>query len=1162
MNKTIMARKLFSGLLVLCLLAGFLPQLTQEAAAVDVWNGSSASVPLLGDGSEISPYQIRTGAELAWLQERFAAGELREVHVELAADIDLGNHPWTPISTGDYGVLSVFDGKGFSVSGLNVNNPGEDMQGLFGSLVAATVKNLSVSGTVKGREQVGGIAGRAVNCYLDQLSFSGSVEGEDDVGGIVGRALTLGLASTEYNLPTLLTNSHNSATVTATAADAYVGGVVGYMLRTHAGVVVANCYNSGPVSASGAEAKVGGVVGYSDGRIVSCYNLGQLSSGGLVGGVIGYGFGDHSGNYWRTGLGASVGMAQKGNDVVTLESFGSFSGAGSAITLTDGSSNTQGFSQSSLLEALNDGALFYNEMDVDFNPGSELAPPYPAFSWEIRSGENEGFPVFSPDEVATQHWSDLAQAPLEGLGTRLSPYEITKGEELGWVQLQVQNGLFDGKYARITKDIDLSGHPFDPIGSVGNPFSGNFDGGGFVVSAADIYGSSGAVGFFGSIAQAAVVQNLNIEGSVQAQFESGLSGSVGGIAGSSSGLILNSGFRYGGEVEAGGGRLLAVGGLVGHNSGQIVNCYNKGSVIARQAEETLVGGLVGLNDGSVFNALNNGNQNLNMDLSGVTIGALIGRSGTGGTLRYAYWRETASAYGAVGDDRGDSLDTMTQNAIAQTGISVDGRRYYTDVSALEAAATLYNEESPEKGLLATAWHQEDLAQGLVPLPPTSVGFWEDTIQTEALEGSGTAAEPWLIDTPEKLANVMILTNSEEWREGEKHFRLMDDIDLSGAYWTPIGTENATSGERIYFSAVFDGNGYSITGMSTIIEESGKQAGLFGNIREATIKNLHVEGFVGEDLQAISAGGRTPAEIGGLVGNAVNSKLVNCSFSGNIESYGDGNNVGGLVGSMTSESAGSLMLNCHSDAQIYAEGGRNEATKGVFVAGLCALPLANSGYALTIANSAYTGSITSAAQDANIGGVVAYQNSGVVTNCYSTGDIEVLAGGSGTSGALVGSATKTVENSYYLSSGLNPGIGFIAINLNPTISNIGSFAQADGPVTMSDGSSASARIPDESMLAALNIGAGFVNREAQKTSAYKALLWRMGADGLPQLSTVVAFADVSGDGHVSSRDLKQMAAAEHYNGDATEQSSAMDLNEDGRIDFLDIAAARKSDNFGN
>ena len=162
--------------------------------AVTVWDGSTATQFADGTGTESDPYQISTGAELAWLAAQVNAGtnysgeyftltsdiqlnELDENGMPKAAEGQTGPYQWTPIGVyvdgrkNDKPFSGTFDGNGHTISGLYINSMMANGQGLFAVLGAGgTVQNLIVTGTVHTPygDVVGGIAakssGKVWNC--------------------------------------------------------------------------------------------------------------------------------------------------------------------------------------------------------------------------------------------------------------------------------------------------------------------------------------------------------------------------------------------------------------------------------------------------------------------------------------------------------------------------------------------------------------------------------------------------------------------------------------------------------------------------------------------------------------------------------------------------------------------------------------------------------------------------------------------------------------------------------------------------------------------------------------------------------------------------------------------------------------------------------------
>ncbi len=156
--------------------------------------------------------------------------------------------------------------------------------------------------------------------------------------------------------------------------------------------------------------------------------------------------------------------------------------------------------------------------------------------------------------------------------------------QLIWTVAQLQKVGSTGYYA-LARTLDAGSYSgFTPIG--GNTgFTGTFNGLGNVISDLDITSGQKYVGLFGQIVgggPGAVVANLiMLGGSVVSQFRQN-GGSVGQLAGYSSGTILN--------VEATGSVsdpaiYSDVGGLVGYNQGTISASYANGAVTGGASEQ-------------------------------------------------------------------------------------------------------------------------------------------------------------------------------------------------------------------------------------------------------------------------------------------------------------------------------------------------------------------------------------------------------------------------------------------------------------------------------------------------------------------------------------------------------------------------------------------------
>lgn len=252
-------------------------------SAPSIWDGSIAESFDDGDGSEASPYQIATAAQLAYFAQQVNAGKnYSGEYFKLTVDIRLNDtsnwtswdtvspmNSWTPIGTKSNNFKGTFDGQGHVIIGIYTNTE-DSYQGLFGCTENATIKNVGVvESYIKGGSYVGGVvgyvtgSGTVINCYnTGEVTGTGS-----SVGGVVGL----------NNM--IVTNCYNTGTITS---EKYVGGVVG---RNNDGTVI-NCYNTGTVTGTNTDissyATDGGVVGYNyNGIVEDCYYLQGTASRGL-----------------------------------------------------------------------------------------------------------------------------------------------------------------------------------------------------------------------------------------------------------------------------------------------------------------------------------------------------------------------------------------------------------------------------------------------------------------------------------------------------------------------------------------------------------------------------------------------------------------------------------------------------------------------------------------------------------------------------------------------------------------------------------------------------------------------------------------------------------------------------------------------------------------
>ena len=233
------------------------------------FSGGITGTPALatGSGTETDPYQIGTAEGLKWFRDKVNSATKTadtQICAELTKDIDLSGEAWTPIGIGDAfyagtpSYSGTFDGKGHTIKNLSIDSSAHYV-GLFGYVYGGTIRNLTVSGSVKGSEHTGGIAGAANGGTFENCANQCAVQG-GTTGGIIGFATEEGIL--------IVRDCYNVGSITTTTGNS-VGGIIGQCINTSG--TIRNCYNAGTVTGT---ASVGAIIGnpVSD-RIYNCYYL-------------------------------------------------------------------------------------------------------------------------------------------------------------------------------------------------------------------------------------------------------------------------------------------------------------------------------------------------------------------------------------------------------------------------------------------------------------------------------------------------------------------------------------------------------------------------------------------------------------------------------------------------------------------------------------------------------------------------------------------------------------------------------------------------------------------------------------------------------------------------------------------------------------------------
>lgn len=109
-------------------------------------------------------------------------------------------------------------------------------------------------------------------------------------------------------------------------------------------------------------------------------------------------------------------------------------------------------------------------------------------------------------------------------------------------------------------------------------------------------------------------------------------------------------------------------------------------------------------------------------------------------------------------------------------------------------------------------------------------MWIDSVNDEhALQGDGSRGDPYLIASAEDLAFVSYMINERNNSAfANANYKLMADIDLTGKYWSPIGTQDNP------FNGTFNYDVHDISGVTVVFGYNGE------------LSNDRVFGYLGDN----------------------------------------------------------------------------------------------------------------------------------------------------------------------------------------------------------------------------------------------------------------------------------------------------------------------------
>ena len=535
-----------------------------------------------GEGTEYNPYLITNAEELAMLAitpQKWNSWFRVTQNIDMSGYDGIEGRPqMTPIGTQAIPFTGNFNGLNKTISNLTINMPITDNVGLFGYTDTAEIYDLSLVDTnISGDRYVGALAGYCNNSNITNCQASANVSaGYGDAGGLTGA-----------NIDGNVNNCYATGTVLANGSAG--GGLIGVNLNNN----VSNCYAMSNVSA---ETFAGGLIGnIESGNIYNCYAASTVTGNGLIGGFIGNQEGSpvYTACFWDYTLNPELFDSGDNGDVDGVD-------ATSTVDMMD-----SGTYLDADWDFVNTLSVFDDQI-WDMCDGSS----YPILAWQVVDG------VF------------CFPYSFEGIGTESNPFLIANADELASVA--DNPGDWDAWFLVIA-DIDMNDYSglMNVIGTFSVPFSGNFNGGGHLISNFTwVSDAVSYVGLFGYIAPDGEVYDIRMNG---VNIYDDNSVNIGGIAGANKGFIHDctvSGQIFGGA---------SVGGIVGlnYNNGTVSDCFASGEV---GCEDYAVGGVVGNNTGIINNCA------AQVDV--------VGGDWAGGFVGYnTFWGVIADSY-AIGDVSG------------------------------------------------------------------------------------------------------------------------------------------------------------------------------------------------------------------------------------------------------------------------------------------------------------------------------------------------------------------------------------------------------------------------------------------------------------------------------------------------------------------------------
>ena len=785
-----------------------------------------------------------------------------------------------------------FDGAGYTISNLNINQPFSSRLGLFGYTNGnSAISNLGLLNvTVSGNNYVGGLVGENYSIINNSYS-SGSISGLSYVGGLVG----------DNN--SSIRNSYSSSAVSGLS---YVGGLAGnnsyYIYCTYA------------TGATSGTTIVGGLVGENDGTINNTYATGTTTGTTNVGGLIGFSNGIINSSYWNstvkaTGIGGGTSSAQ------LMNVFG---------LTTSQMQTASNFVSSDVIDNWYDNWVIVDANGTLNNAAGASGATFPMLASEYSTTINNA------------HQLQLMAMNLSAnytLGQNINALATGNGTDVwgsaGFVPIGNANSPFTGSFDGLGQTISgltinqPTANSIGLFGVVGNATSGTVSN----VSLLNpiITGQTYVGGIIGLNANGTLNNSSVIGGTISGtNYVGGLVGYNDAVAGSSPppppppeyGIINNSfttgvtmkGTSYiGGLVGENGtsgtinssysnstanGSGSYVGGLVGANFNTITNSYSTGVVTGTHDS---IGGLAGSNSGSISNSYAAGS------ISGSTnVGELVGANS--GTFTRSFWNSSIRSVG-IGSD---TTIGATSGALGLSTADMMQLASFTgwSIANTGGAGMIWRIYQGDTAPLLTSF--------LTPLTLTGAAASDTTLTYNSSSQSATGYSGSVLYGANTSINGLSIASQTNAGSYSGYYSSQQGYDITGGNLviTPanlsitVSVTGTTVSDKVYdgtFNAVLTGGtmvglvgsdiGSTNGGNASLIVLN--QSGIFASKNAGT----GISVTANDSLTGADAGNYILSQPTGLSGNITQKTLTVTGLSSHPQTY-NGTNVDALSGTAT------------------------------------------------------------------------------------------------------------------------------------------------------------------------------------------------------------------------------------------------------------------------